>query len=166
MAQQLHAPAGRRQGQQGFTLVELIIATMVFAIGMVAVLGSIVAIMNNHKITAAKHQAFVQLQNQAVLLEGTILVDPLKTNIGTVELPNIPGSLLNLYVARPDDPDTAGDETAIFGPLPLSQQEIDDEFGGDTPDPVEIVFEALVPMSLKPDVGDRTYYQFRMAAVY
>ena len=157
----------RRRGQEGFTLIELVIATMVFAIGMVAVLGSIFNVMNHHRITAAKHESFVQLQNQSVLLRQVITADPLRTNIGVVELPNIEGSLLNLYVARPDDPLTVlVDESAVFGPLPLTEQEITDEFGGNAPVPLEIWFEALVPQSTKPAVQDRTYFRFRMAAVY
>lgn len=174
MAPEEHTPASRPRGEEGLTLVELMMAAAVFAIGMVAVLSSIVGIMNNHRIIATKHQTYVELQNQIADFSDDILAwdsnpgqSVLTYNPGNVTLPNLPGSQLNLYIARPDDPDTAAtDESGIFGPLPLDQAVIDAEFGGAAPErPYEVVFEGLVPTTTALSEVDRTYYRFRMAAL-
>jgi prepilin-type N-terminal cleavage/methylation domain-containing protein len=158
------------QGQAGFTLVELMVACGIFAIGMVGILGSMIAAVNSHRIAVVKNEAYVQIQNQINSLnlnKNTVfqfdINDPL-----AIELEGLPGSSLTLYLARPDDPDTAGDESEIFE-LPLTDQEVDDEFpdgleySDGTPYPAEVIFEALVP-ALNSD--NSAFYRFRMSAMY
>lgn len=155
MSPEVHALKNRRRGQEGFTLVELIIATLVFAIGMVAILGSIVAIMNNHKITATKHQAYVELQNQYEALRFVVQANGVETDIGNVSLPNLPGSTLTLLVPDPNTP------TTLYT-LPLEDTTFQTAFGGVEPSPLEVIFRAEVPT--RPDAN--TVYRFQITTLY
>lgn len=150
-----HPHVQRRRDTEGFTLVELIMAAMVFAIGMVAVLGSIVAIMNNHRVTATKHQAYVELQNQYEALQFVIQANGLNTNIGNVSLPGLPGSTLTLHVPDPVNP-------ATMYQLPVDNTTLQNVFGGTQPSPLEVVFRADVPTS----PGSNTMYRFQIAALF
>lgn len=155
MTPQPQARTSRTRGQQGFTLVELIMATMVFAIGMVAVLGSIVAIMNNHRITATKHQAYVELQNQYEALQFVVQANGVNTNIGNVSLPGLPGSTLTLHIPDPVDP------TTLY-PLPLNNTTFQNVYGGVQPTPFEVVFRADVPTS----PNSNTMYRFQITTFF
>ncbi len=153
-------------GRAGFTLIELLIATAVFAVGMVGVLGSLTAVMNNQRVANIKRQSFLELENQSVALQGDILGAGAGVftfdvnNPNAIELAGFPGSSLTLYIVRPDDPDTIADESEIFE-LPMTADPVA-EFPDGVPDPLEIVFEGLVPAN----TANNTFYRFRMSGLF
>lgn len=154
MALQEHART-RRRGQEGLTLVELMMACFVFAIGMVAILGSIVGIMNNHRVTALKHQTYVAMQNEYEATKAAIQLGGLQAPIGSYALPDLPGSTFNVQVEDPGNP-------GVMYTLPVNATVYQNVFGGVDPSPLEVVMVAQVPAA----PGSTTLYQFQMAAVF
>jgi prepilin-type N-terminal cleavage/methylation domain-containing protein len=148
-----------RKSQAGLTLIELMMAALVFAIGMVAVLGSLVGIMNNHRVAITKNKAYTEIQNQLVALEGTLNDSNVLSfdinNPAAIELPDLPGSSVTLFIINPD---------GVSGPelIELPDANAGTNFPGGPPDPFEIVMEALVPTG----GGNNTFYRFRMSKLY
>lgn len=177
-ASSLRRSARGRRDQAGLTLVELMITVAVFTVGLVALLTSMASVVNHHKISVIKQNAYDEMLQVLVDLDGDFGsgADVFDFDINDptpIELDGLPGSTVTLSIVNDGStPGSVGDNQDpsddIVVELPCTVAEY---FGGTPPadpndqvpqDPVEIVIVALVPVT----PGSNQFYRFQLSRLF